>query len=124
MGGIVELFARLTLLTAIHEVAGTIENPVILQKFGFSLTKLWVQLLLNYLCPATSQTLDCNSQKTMLRCKLLFSDPFLGFSVFWTLQGLHFQTSEKFCIVLSGMHFFVLHLSKMLFVFLRKMRRK
>lgn len=64
MGGTVELFARLTLLTAIPEVAETIEKPVILQKSGSSLTKLWVQLLLNYLQPTTSQALDCNSQKT------------------------------------------------------------
>lgn len=42
MGGTVELFARLILLTAIPEVAETTEKPVILQKFGFSLTKLWV----------------------------------------------------------------------------------
>lgn len=42
MGGTVELFARLTLLTAIPEVAETIEKPVILQKSGSSLTKLWV----------------------------------------------------------------------------------
>lgn len=41
MGGIVELFARLTLLTAIPEVPETIQKPVILQKSGFSLTKFW-----------------------------------------------------------------------------------